>query len=103
MRLQTINHLYSQFVGFKMLSNSPQSWEALLLAQSWEAPFVLAQPQKTDVTHPWEAPFVLAQPQQADVTQSGEAPFDLAQRQETDVTQSLEAAFVLAQPQFHDC
>ena len=85
MRLQTINHLYSQFVGFKMLSNSPQSWEALLLAQSWEAPFVLAQPQ------------------QADVTQSWEAPFDLAQRQEIDVTQSLEAAFVLAQPQFHCC
>ena len=85
MRLQTINHLYSQFFGFKMLSNSPQSWEALLLAQSREAPFVLAQPQ------------------QADVTQSWEAPFDLAQRQEIDVTQSLEAAFVLAQPQFHDC
>ena len=85
MRLQTINHLYSQFVGFKMLSNSPQSWEAVLLAQSMEAPFVLAQPQ------------------QADVTQSWEAPFDLAQRQEIDVTQSLEAAFVLAQPQFHCC
>ena len=85
MRLQTINHLYSQFVGFKMLSNSPQSWEALLLAQSWEAPFVLAQLQ------------------QADVTQSGEAPFDLAQRQETDVTHPWEAPFVLAQPQFHDC
>ena len=52
MRLQTINHLYSQFVGFKMLSNSPQSWEALLLAQSWEAPFVLAQPQFHDCYRP---------------------------------------------------
>ena len=85
MRLQTINHLYSQYVGFKMLSNSPQSLEAFLFAQSWEAAFVLAQPQ------------------QADITQSWEVPFDLAQREEIDVTQSLETAFVLAQPQFHCC